>query len=176
MQSSGGLNYFPKKGCRCSVRVLGIDPGSVKCGYAILEREGVDLRYVEAGVLSAKGHKWERIGIIGNELRALLAEHTWGLDDLCGVETAYIPVGRFYGVEALAEARGALCFVAMRAGLNILTVSPSTVKKAVTGSGRAEKDRVASAVATILGLSRPPDPDAADALGVAIAIARGSRA
>lgn len=155
------------------MRVLGIDPGSLKCGYGILECEGARLRYVECGVLSAKAgqDKWTRIGIIGNELRALLAEHTWGLDDVCGIETAYIPANRgFHGAETLAEARGALCFVAVSAGLHIVTVAPSTVKKAVTGSGRAEKSAVAEMVRLRLGLKLTPLPDAADALGIAIAV------
>lgn len=154
------------------MRVLGLDTGSQICGYGIIETE--PLGYVECGVFKARGTKWQRIGVLGQDLRALLAEHKWGLDDLCGFESAFVPRGRFMGVEALAEARGALAMVCMDAGLSIQTVAPATVKKAVTGNGRATKEQVATHVQKLFGLSKRPANDAADALGVALALANGA--
>lgn len=153
------------------MRVLGIDPGSINCGYGIVDYDGAQFRYVECGVLSANARhgKWQRIGELADDLRGVLSEHKWGLDDLCACESAYVPPGRTMGVETLAEARGALCCVAMQAGLSIVTVAPSTVKKAVTGHGHSDKAAVAAHLVLILGLKNTPANDASDALGVAIA-------
>lgn len=158
-------------------RVLGIDPASILCGYAIVEQyDDGALGYIDCGVLQAnpRHDKWVRICTLGNDLRTLLAEHVWGLDDVCGFESAYVPRDRPRGVETLAEARGALCYVSMSVGLSIVTVAPSTVKKAVTGNGHADKDAVGAMVMRRLGLKRKPDPNASDALGVCIAIAQGA--
>lgn len=158
-------------------RVLGIDPASVNCGYGIIESEGAELRYVECGVLhsNANQHKWVRICELANDLRSLLSDYKWGLDDAVGFESAYVPRGRHpHGVETLAEARGALVYVCVACGLSVVTVAPSTVKKAVTGHGRADKQAVAEMVRVRLGLRTTPANDAADALGVAIAVAQGA--
>lgn len=160
------------------MKVLGIDPGSINCGYSIIANDNGRPEYIECGVLHARAGlpKWERILIIGNDLRALLSEHKWGLDDQCAVESAYVPVGRgMKGVEALAETRGALCYIAMAyAGLGLTMVAPSTVKKAVTGNGRSDKSVVGEYVRGMLRLKSLPPPDATDALAVAIAVANGA--
>ncbi len=157
-------------------RVLGIDPGSVNCGYGIVEQDGASIRHVDSGAIKATASKgkWVRIGQLGNALYELLADHVWGLDDVCGFESAYVPVGRTNGVETLAEARGALVYVCLMLGLSIVTVAPSTVKKAVTGNGRAEKEQVAKVLGLRLGLRDLLLGDQADALGVAVAVAQGA--
>src|SRR5271169_4370607 len=94
--------------------IIGIDPASVRCGYAVILVEGPhgrgEPRYIECGVIDAPANdnKWARIGHISEGLRDVLREHSAGRGDVCAVETAYLPPGRARGVETLAEARGAL--------------------------------------------------------------------
>ncbi len=156
--------------------VIGLDPGSIRCGYGIVAVEGDELRYVECGVLEANARhdKWVRIGELCMELCGVLSEHKWGLDDVCAFESAYVPPGRANGVETLAEARGALAWACIMSGLSIVTYAPSTVKKAVTGHGHADKESVATWVQHILGMRKAPANDAGDALGVAITAARAA--
>lgn len=160
--------------------VFGIDTGSVKCGYAVVRKDGLRLDLLECGVIRAarpandNGGKWARMQIIGMDFAALIEQYGGTTGDVCGIESAYIPVGRTFGVETLAEARGVVAFVARTHFLEVVTVSPSTVKKAVTGSGKADKAEVCKVVMRHFGLKVAPPPDATDAVGVAIAVATGS--
>lgn len=149
------------------LRVLGIDPGTLKLGYGVVEVwRGGRLRYVECGVLCAPASRTraERLGIIGQHLRALVQELG---PDTVALERA------FYGRNvqstlALGEARGVVLFVAVDAGLEVTGYAPATVKQAVVGNGRAGKDQVATLVRALLDMRRKPEPDAADALAIAI--------
>lgn len=157
--------------------VLGIDPASVKCGYGIVRAEGNDLTYVECGVLEVRKavSKWARIAEIATDLQGVLNTHHFGRGDRVGVEGAFVPLKNFSGADTLAEARGACVFVCLAAGVtNVVTVAPSSVKKAITGSGRAEKEAVASVLATMFRLQKEMSTDASDALAVAVAVARGA--
>lgn len=157
--------------------VFGIDTGSHKCGYAVLVVDRLQLQYLACGVISAPANdtKWERIHGIANDVRDVLVEHGAAEGDMLAIESAYVPRGRTMGVETLAEARGAIVYVALEAGIKSLrTVAPATVKKLVTGHGRAEKQGVAEALRVLFRLNKVPAPDAADALGVAVAAARGA--
>jgi crossover junction endodeoxyribonuclease RuvC len=124
------------------------------------------VRYVECGVISAAARRSraERLAEIGRGLRELLAElHP----DAVAIEEA------FYGKNmqsalALGEARGVALFVVGERGLPVASYAPSTVKQAVVGHGRATKDQVAYLVRALLALRRTPEPDAADALAIAI--------
>lgn len=157
--------------------VLGIDPASVKCGYGIVRVEGQSISYVECGVLQVRAavSKWARIHEIASDLQTVLAVHHMGRGDRVGVESAFVPIKNFSGADTLAEARGACVFVCLNAGVtNVVSVAPSSVKKAITGSGRAEKEAVASVLATMFSLRTAMAPDASDALAVAVAVARGA--
>lgn len=157
--------------------VVGLDPGSIKTGYAIVLVDRGDVQYVECGVISAPANDnaWPRIKIISADLATLLDSHHFGRGDIVGVETAYVPQDRGpKGVETLAHARGALVQVCLQRDLEVVTVAPSTVKKAVTGSGRSDKEAVAEMVRKRFKLRNTPAPDAADALGIALAVANGA--
>lgn len=153
--------------------VFGIDPGSVKCGYAVIRKDGLQLALMECGVFRApandNGTKWARMHVIGHDFDDLLQQYGAGVGDLCAIESAYIPKGRTFGVETLAEARGAVAYVASRHHLEVVTVAPSTVKKVVTGSGKSDKQEVARVVMRHFALKVQPAPDATDAVGVAMA-------
>lgn len=163
--------------------IVGIDTGSTKCGYAVLRVEGPETYLLECGVFHATSRpandngtadKWARMALIGADFVGLLNQYGVGFRDTCGIESAYIPVGRTFGVETLAEVRGILAYEAIGYGMRVVTVSPSTVKKAVTGSGKADKALVADVVRKRFKLSVMPAPDACDAVGVALAVSQGA--
>lgn len=163
--------------------IVGIDTGSTKCGYAVLRIEGAETHLLECGVFHATSRpandngtadKWARLGVIGADFIGLLDQYGVGIRDTCAIESAYIPVGRTFGVETLAEARGVIAFLAISRGMRVVTVSPSTVKKSVTGSGKADKALVGAMVVKRFRLAVAPAPDASDAVGVALAVAQGA--
>lgn len=158
--------------------IYGLDTGSVKMGYAILLVEGRDIQLMECGVIRAPtaandNGKWSRMCVIGNDFDELLNQYGGGIGDTCAIESAFIPRAARVGVETLAESRGVVGYLASKRGLRVVTVNPSTVKKAVTGSGRADKEAVAEMVRKRFKLKTSPPPDAADAVGVALAVAQG---
>jgi crossover junction endodeoxyribonuclease RuvC len=157
------------------LRVLGIDPGTLRLGYGVVECRGTsELRYVECGVISAspRDPRPVRLAEIGRGLRDLLVELR---PNAVAMEEA------FYGKNvqstlALGEARGVALFVAGEQGLAVSGYAPATVKQAVVGHGRATKDQIGYLVRALLSLRRTPEPDAADALAIAICHARAASA
>jgi crossover junction endodeoxyribonuclease RuvC len=150
-----------------SIRVLGVDPGSRICGYAVVEVGGAsDCRYVECGVLTAaqRAPMEERLGEISRWLTDVVTELR---PAVMAVEDVFTHKNDRSAL-ALAQARGMVLAVAGLAGLAVYSYAPAVVKKTVTGRGRASKDQVASMVSALVGLRTPPRSDAADALAVAI--------
>jgi crossover junction endodeoxyribonuclease RuvC len=156
-----------------SLRVLGIDPGTLRLGYGVVEQEGpATLRYVECGVITAPAQEARpaRLAEIGRGLRELLVELR---PDAVAMEEA------FYGKNvqstlALGEARGVALFVAAELGLTVSGYPPSMVKQSIVGNGRATKDQIGYLVRALLSMRRTPEPDAADALAIAICHARAA--
>lgn len=163
--------------------IVGLDTGSKKCGYAVLDLVGGKPEYVECGVIIAPANDngWARIAHIADHVRELLVEFHLGRGDRAGIETAYVPRNRgANGVEMLAQCRGALAYVCISSGLDVAFIAPSTAKKAATGYGGSKKSpvdkgMVSEALRVRFGLRNAPDPDAADALAIALAVAGGSR-
>jgi crossover junction endodeoxyribonuclease RuvC len=160
---------------RAGLRVLGIDPGTLRLGYGVVEHDGgARLRYVECGVITAPARdpRPARLAEIGRGLRELLQElrpHAVAMEEA------------FYGKNvqstlALGEARGVALFVAAEQGLTVSGYPPASVKQAVVGHGRATKDQIGYLVRALLSLRRVPEPDAADALAIAICHARAAAA
>src|SRR5579863_9627794 len=158
---------------RARVRVLGIDPGTLRLGYGVVEHEGgATLRYVECGVITApaRAPRPARLAEIGRGLRDLLDELR---PDAIAMEEAFFGKN-VQSTLALGEARGVALFVAGEQGLAVSGYAPATVKQAVVGHGRATKDQVGYLVRALLSLRRVPEPDAADALAIAICHARAA--
>jgi len=156
-----------------SLRILGIDPGTLRLGYGVIECAGgggAKVQYVECGVISASARhaRPARLAEIGRGLRELMTELR---PDAVAMEEA------FHGPNvqsalALGEARGVAIFVAAEQGLAITGYPPATVKLAVVGHGRATKQQIGYLVRALLAMRRTPEPDAADALAIAICHAR----
>jgi len=148
------------------MRVLGIDPGTLICGYGVVDVEGPDIKVVDYGVVRCSGLPLhDRLRVIHAGLASIISRHS---PEVAAVE------GVFHGVNPrtalkIGEARGVALLAAAAAGLPVVEYSPATVKKAVVGSGRAHKAQVQQMVRIILGLAELPEPeDAADALALAI--------
>jgi crossover junction endodeoxyribonuclease RuvC len=146
------------------VVVLGIDPGSRRCGYGVVERQGTRLTVLASGVLAPGDIPLaERLGVILTGLSRVLA-HAGA--EAVAVETAYF--GRSArSALALGQARGVALAAAAQAGLPVFEYAPSEVKRAFTGSGRAEKAQMVRTARTLLGLD-PRLADEADAVAVAV--------
>jgi crossover junction endodeoxyribonuclease RuvC len=150
------------------VRVLGIDPGLTRCGLGVVEGDvGRPLRLVDVNVIrtSAGVPVAERLVTIERGIDAWLDEHA---PDAVAVERVFARSDSST-VMGTAQASGIALVAAARRGLPIALHTPSEVKAAVSGNGRATKAQVGAMVTRILRLDEVPKPaDAADALALAI--------
>jgi len=162
---------------RGPLRILGIDPGTLRLGYGVVESGGAGgagVRYVECGVITApaRAPRAARLTEIGRGLREILQELA---PDVVAMEEVFFGKN-LQSTLALGEARGVALLVAGEAGLTVAGYPPATVKQAVVGHGRASKDQVAFLVRAVLSMRRVPSADAADALAIAICHARRAAA
>jgi crossover junction endodeoxyribonuclease RuvC len=146
------------------VAVLGIDPGSRRCGYGIVARCGNGLSRLASGVLvPGEVAMAERLARILGSLSELIER---GGIEAVAVETAYC--GRSpRSALVLGQARGVALAAAARAGLPVFEYAPAEVKRAFTGNGRAEKAQMVRTARTLFGIA-PRLADEADALAVAV--------
>jgi len=156
------------------VIVLGIDPGTAALGYGIIDRTGSRLRAIDYGVFHTPSDLSlpERLLAIHAFLQDLIELHG---PALLGVERIFHS-RNVQTALAVGHARGVILLAAAQHNLEVREATPSEVKLGVTGYGAADKEQVATMVATILGLAEPPVPDdAADALAIAIWTANRER-
>jgi crossover junction endodeoxyribonuclease RuvC len=159
---------------RVITRVLGVDPGTRVVGYALLDVPAPGrFEYVECGVLRvrARDQLGARLLELAIGLREVIAEFRPGA---LAIERA------FHGLNAasaltLAEARGALKLVSLEQSLVVSEYAPAMIKRAVVGHGRATKAEVQARVRLLCRLGSAPEPDAADALAIAICHVQASR-
>ncbi|WP_097886210.1 crossover junction endodeoxyribonuclease RuvC [Streptomyces sp. st140] len=150
------------------MRVLGVDPGLTRCGVGVVEGvAGRPLTMLGVGVVRtpADAELGDRLVAVEQGIEAWLDEYSPG----------YVAVERVFAqhnvrtVMGTAQASAIAMLCAARRGIPVALHTPSEVKAAVTGSGRAEKAQVGAMVTRLLRLDAPPKPaDAADALALAI--------
>ncbi|RFU87423.1 crossover junction endodeoxyribonuclease RuvC [Streptomyces triticagri] len=150
------------------MRVLGVDPGLTRCGVGVVEgTAGRPLTMVGVGVVrtSSELDTAQRLVAIEQGIEEWLDTHRPG----------FVAVERVFSqhnvrtVMGTAQASAVAMLCAARRGLPVALHTPSEVKAAVTGSGRADKAQVGAMVTRVLRLTAPPKPaDAADALALAI--------
>lgn len=149
-----------------NVKILGIDPGTIKCGYAIIEKEKNRLSLVDAGFIK----------ITEKDLQYQLSQLIEGLDIILSDTIDSVAMEDIFfafnpkTVLKLAQFRGALSLRILQKHGNFSEYTPLQVKKAVTGNGKAKKEQVAFMVKRILGIKGDIKPlDITDAMAVAIA-------
>ncbi|TLY96827.1 MAG: crossover junction endodeoxyribonuclease RuvC [Gammaproteobacteria bacterium] len=147
-----------------SVRVLGLDPGSRRTGFGVIDCCGGKLTVVAHGCLNvAAAAPTARLRILFEGLQALVSEHH---PTEVAVERVFVSRNADSALK-LGQARGAaLC--AVPAAVPVFEYAPRAVKLAVVGSGGAEKFQVAHMIRELLSLAERPGADAADALAVAV--------
>jgi crossover junction endodeoxyribonuclease RuvC len=149
------------------MRVLGIDPGSRYCGFGIVEDSGgTRVRHLGHGVLAlGEGEPIEvRLRLLHAGLMRELSMHR---PDVVAIEDVF-HARNARSALVLGQARGVAILSAAQSGVPIRSFSPSTIKQAVTGSGRAEKEQVGRMVQALLGIVIEGRLDASDALAAAI--------
>jgi crossover junction endodeoxyribonuclease RuvC len=150
--------------------ILGIDPSLRGTGYGIIRMTRPCPETLAHDTISCPAH-WERsrcLAHISEILGDVILEHA---PTVCVVE------GLFYAQNMktaliMGEARGASIVATAQAGLEVFEISPRKMKLAIVGYGAAQKSAVAKMVQRFLHLNEEPDPDAADALALAIAFAQ----
>lgn len=149
------------------MRVLGIDCGSERTGYGVIESDGLDHRIVDAGVIrtNPKSPFEKRLLVIAAGLRDLIRQHR---PEAAAVEEVFYSANVKTALK-LAHVRGATLVVIAEAAMEFAEYSPLEVKTSVVGYGRAEKAQVQMMVRSLLRLPEPIESeDASDALAVAI--------
>jgi crossover junction endodeoxyribonuclease RuvC len=150
------------------MRVLGIDPGLTRCGLGVVEGVvGRPLTMRSVGVIRTKSDLpvWQRLVEIERGIDAWLDEHQ---PDAVSIERIFArsDVSTIMGT---AQASGLAMVCAARRGIPVALHTPSEVKAAVSGNGRADKAQVGMMITRILRLDAMPKPaDAADALALAV--------
>ena len=155
------------------MRVLGIDPGTAACGYAIVHESDGRLRALEHGCWRTPSRERPelRLKTIFEGVRDKVEEFEV---DAVAIEESFVGADARIALS-VGQARGAVLVASALAGVECAEYAPSRVKQAVCGYGRAEKAQVQRMMQAILGLSAPPTPThAADALAVAICHALAS--
>ncbi len=150
------------------MRVLGVDPGLTRCGLGVVETGAgryVSLVAVSVATSSADAEPADRLVRIADAIEAMIDRHR---PDAVAVERVFAQ-HNVRTVMGTAQVSGLVMVTARRRGLPVALYTPSEVKAAVSGSGRADKAQVGFMVAKLLGLDQAPTPaDAADSLAIAL--------
>ena len=150
------------------MRVLGVDPGLTRCGLGVVEgaagRKLTAIAY-DVARTPADDDISRRLLALEREIEQWIAQHK---PDVVAVERVFAQ-HNVRTVMGTAQAAAVAITSAARAGLPVALHTPSEVKAAVTGNGRADKPQVTTMVTRLLGLDQAPKPaDTADALALAI--------
>jgi len=159
-----------------AIRILGLDPGLRRTGWGVIVVEGARIGHVAHGVIAPKDSLpfAERLLCLFEAITEIVAAHA---PHEAAVEETFMNNNAQSALK-LGHARAMALVVPARAGLPVAEYAAKVVKKAVVGTGGADKDQVAYMIARLLPTAGPTTSDAADALAVAIAHAnaRTSRA
>ena len=148
------------------MKILGIDPGTKNCGYAVIEKSGRDLKLIEAGLIKIKT----------TVLQEQIVEMTEGIDlifkthkiDEVSIEDMFYAFNPKTVIK-LAQFRGAISLKILQNFGNFSEYTPLQVKQAVTGNGKATTEQVAFMVKRLLGIKKEIKPlDITDAIAIAL--------
>lgn len=159
------------------MRIIGVDPGLVSTGWGVIEAHGSSLSFIACGTIAPKKDLplSERLLTLHRDLTGIIATHqpTHG-----ALEETFVTANGSSTLK-LGQARGALLVTLAAAGLPVSEYAAKVVKKALVGTGSADKHQVSQMVGVLLPSAREPltkcKHDAADALALAICAANHSR-
>lgn len=149
------------------MRILGVDPGTLSCGYGIVEEEDSRLFYVASGGIkvSSKIALPRRLKAIYEGIEEVIKKHK---PEGMAIENIFF-AKNVQAALKLGQAKGVAILAAVKVGIPVFEYTPLEVKQSVVGYGHAEKKQVQHMVKNILGLKNlPHPPDLADALALAI--------
>lgn len=161
------VSHPPQRGGAgmASVRILGIDPGSIVTGFGVIDLTGPQTLYVASGnIRVGRGDVASRLRQIFDHVSELVASHAPGE---IAIERVFMHVNPDSALK-LGQARGAALCGAIGGGASVHEYTPREVKLAVTGTGAADKAQVQHMVKALLGVEGKLAADAADALAIAI--------
>ncbi len=157
-------------------RIIGIDPGLVSTGWGIVEKTGSSLSFIACGTIAppTKAALSERLLFLSRELTALIQTHQ---PQAAAIEETFATANGASTLK-LGQARGALIVTLAACGLNVGEYAARLVKKAIVGTGTADKNQITQMVGVLLPAAKPAlaasKHDAADALAIAICHAHHS--
>lgn len=168
---------------KSKIRIIGIDPGSRVTGYGVLDTDGFRHSYVASGFIPIKGDALpEKLGIIFREVAAVIDE--WQPDAMA-IESVFMSRNADSALK-LGQARGAAICAGVNANLSVDEYAARVIKKAVVGTGAADKQQIQIMMQKLLGLEQKLQSDEADGLAIAmchanhvhvksVGVVRGSR-
>lgn len=147
-------------------KILGIDPGSINCGYGLISTNGKEALYITSGRISSSPSKplYLRLKDIFGSLQEIIQKYT---PDKIVVEKIFFAKGAKAALS-LGHARGIVLLAAASENIDLHEYSALEVKKAIVGYGRADKNQVQEMVKLILNIKGALYPDSADALALAL--------
>jgi crossover junction endodeoxyribonuclease RuvC len=152
--------------------ILGVDPGSLRTGWGVVERRGARLASLGAGVIAADSNALlsERLVVIHAALRAVIERFQ---PTSMAVEDVFSKHAR--SALKLGHARGVILLCGAQGGLPVSAYPPAVIKRSIAGRGAASKEQLGRILAAMLELPEPPSLDASDALAVAVTHANATR-
>lgn len=148
------------------MRILGIDPGTIITGYGVLEKQGARIVHIDnGGIFPPKNEPfYEKIRYIHEKTQEIIEKYS---PDMVALEDIFVAKNAMSSLK-LGHARGAVMVASGHFKLPLYEYTPTQVKQALTGYGRASKEQIQKMVQALLKLPETAFTDASDALAVAI--------
>jgi len=162
----GQLRRARRRAGEARLKILGLDPGLGTTGWGLIEANGNRLSHIANGQIKTDTTAAlpRRLAALADQLETLLIDHA---PTAAAVEEVFVNKNAQSTLK-LGQARGVILMCAARAGLEVGEYAPTLIKKAVVGTGGADKPQVHAMVARLLPGAKIAGADAADALAVAI--------
>ncbi len=148
-------------------RILGIDPGLLHTGWAVIESQGATRKYIASGVIlpPAKMPMASRLAAVFRGVDELCETFQ---PDACSIEVIFVNVNPKTTL-ILGQARAAAIVAVANRDIPVFEYEPNKIKKALTSAGHADKSQIDKMVRLLLPAANPQSPDEADAIAIALA-------
>ena len=153
--------------------ILGIDPGLVHTGWAVVESHGSERRYIASGVILPRTSDAlaMRLSHIFESVKKLCEEFS---PNECAIEITFVNKNPTTTL-LLGHARAAAMVAVAESNVPVFEYEPNKIKKAITGAGHADKDQIYAMLKILLPGAKPKTPDESDAIAIALAHSNMSR-